>query len=119
MQITTDDWTVGRTALVAAIDAAAVLFLLGLYNPRRFNWALRILTGIGFLIFAAYLVYELFFTDDPIRLFESRGTASPRNALLGFVTMGLPCLAYTLRGWPFRPRDSKRAGDLESEQDPD
>jgi hypothetical protein len=51
-----------------------------------------------FLIYLSYLVYELFLSEAPFKLFEGRGAASPRNALLAFLAIGLPSLWYALLG---------------------
>ena len=47
---------------------------------------------------ASTYIYEFFFSDTPFRLAKSRSEASPRNALLGFMIIGLPSLWYAVFG---------------------
>lgn len=97
------DWTPAHTAIMAAIDVAGLSFVIALYDPVRFGWACRLVCAEVFLAYLAYLVHEWVFSQHPFRLAEARSVASPRNALLGFVVIGVPSLAYALTG-SFTPR---------------
>ncbi len=86
-------------AVLIMVELMCVCLLAGFWLPSRFGrWAFRILAGVVFLTYAGYLVYEFGFDDAPFKLLESEGEASPRNALLGFVIIGLPCLWFALFG---------------------
>lgn len=66
-----------------------------LYDFRRFWWATRSLTGLIFVGYAGYVVYECFFSG---RTFGSDGPASPQRAIAGLLIFGLPALWYTVFG---------------------
>jgi uncharacterized protein YegJ (DUF2314 family) len=93
-----DNWTGTSIAVVAALDAGCLLLVLVLYDPKRFHWAARGLTGMVFATYLAYLVYEFVLSGKPWLRRTPRGEAAPINALLGFVIIGLPALRYTLVG---------------------
>ena len=99
-----NEWDTARVLFVAAVEALLLLLTLALYDPRRFAWATRCVTGIVFCAYLAYAVDELFLSGKPFEIVAgSRSAATPRNALMGFVVIGLPCLWYTLFG-RFSPR---------------
>ncbi len=86
-------------AAMAVMEFMCIALLAGFWLPRRYrSWAFRSLAGTVFLAYAAYLVFEFFFSETPFRISERRSEASPRNALLGFFIFGLPCLCYALLG---------------------
>ncbi len=91
-----------RTPQAIAFSSVWVAFclvaILVVYDYRRFWWATRAFTAVVFALSTSYLVYEIFFSEHPFVLFQTRGEASPRNALLFFISMGLPSLWYTLYG---------------------
>lgn len=95
-------WTPLRVAIVAAMDVAGALFILGLYDPVRFRWANRAVCAGVFLAYVSYFVHEWVLSDEPFRLVERSSEASPRNALLGLLVIGVPCLLYGITG-SFRP----------------
>ncbi len=82
-------------ALVAVIDAIALLLAVGLYNPQRNEWALRMITGLVFTAYVAYLVVEVR-SGRPLLLTGSKREESLRNALLGLLLIGWPCIKFTL-----------------------
>lgn len=84
--------------LCAGTTFALLSAILMLFNPQRFSWAGRVVTGAIFGAYLAYAVHEWFFTDHTFRWKESRSTSSPRNALLGLILIGGPCLWFTIRG---------------------
>lgn len=99
MPLIIEEWTLSRAALMAGIEFMCLSLLAGLWLPAKIgNWAFRILAGSVFLAYASYLIYELFLSGAPFRLSGRRGEASPRNALLGFVIIGLPSLWFALKG---------------------
>jgi len=92
-------WTPTRVALTAGIELMCLALLAGFWLPARFgHWAFRGLAGLVFLFYSIYLVNQVFFGDAPFKLIEGRAGASPRNALLGFIVIGLPCFWFALFG---------------------
>jgi len=92
-------WTPTRVVVVIGMELMCLALLAGFWLPARFGrWALRSLSGAVFLAYGAYLIHEFLLTDKPFRMFGRPGEASPRNALLGFVVIGLPSLWFTLFG---------------------
>jgi hypothetical protein len=92
------EWSRTVVALVIVLDAIALLLAIGLYNPQRNEWALRIITGLVFTAYLAYLVAEVR-AGKPLLLTGSRGEESLRNALLGLLLIGWPCVKFTLTGF--------------------
>jgi hypothetical protein len=92
------EWTPAQIAVVGAIDVGAVFFVLGLRDPLRFRWACRLVCAEVFLAYLAYFVHEWVFSSHAFRLVEPTSAASPRNALLGLLIIGIPSLAYALTG---------------------
>jgi len=85
--------------VIGALEFLCVALLAGLWLPARFGrLAFRWVGGAVFAAYAAYLVFEFVLSDARFDLFEDSGKASPRNALLGLVTIGLPGLWYALFG---------------------
>jgi hypothetical protein len=116
-----------RVALVIFLDSLAILLALGLYSPRRNEWALRLVTGLVFVAYVVYLVEEVR-EGKPLSLAGNRGEESLRNAMLGLILIGWPCIKFTLLGFdgwrhddesgaPIHPDahrpDDLRSGDLE------
>ena len=93
-----DEWTLGRTLVVIGLSGAAVLYAGALAWPRRLRWAGRAVAGMVFVFYAIYAIDQWFFSDAPFRLAEVKSNASPRNALLGLLIIGVPALIYALRG---------------------
>jgi hypothetical protein len=107
MPLMVDSWSPKSNPLVFGLDVCALLLILALYDPKRFWWAGRGVTGIVFVAFLAYLADEVH-SGKPLRIgFRSEGT--PLNALLGLIFIGLPCLRYTLAG-RFRSDDESDSG---------
>jgi hypothetical protein len=95
MALTVDSWTLSApVVLVSGLDLAVLLLVVALYDPQRFNWAARGVTGIVFLAFVAYLIDELL-SGKSWRFGTRRETL---EALLGLLIVGLPCLRYSLVG---------------------
>lgn len=93
------EWTAPRVIFVSVVEAFLLCLILGLYKPQRFRWATRCATGVAFCVYLAYLVDEVFLRSKSAGVFSgSRSEASPRNAVAGFIAIGLPCLWYTIFG---------------------
>src|SRR5262249_17451525 len=107
MPMAIEQWTSARVALITGMEFMCIALLGGFWLPVRLGrWAFRGLAGAVFFSYAGYLIYEFFFSNAPFRVFGNRGEASPRNALLGFLIIGLPSLWYALLGrFTFRPPD--------------
>lgn len=94
-----EDWTPTKVALFIGVELVCLTLLAGFWLPPRLgHWAFRGLAGLVFFAYAAYLVHEFAFTDTPFKASSWRGEASPYNALLGFIVIGLPSLWFALRG---------------------
>ena len=122
MPLLIEQWTPVRLALVLIMELMCAALLAGFWLPERFGRCFfRILCGAVFLAYAGYLISEFFFSDKPFKLLQSRGEASPRNALLGFIFIGLPSLCYSLFGrFTFRPPESENdEHEPESDNDSD
>jgi hypothetical protein len=91
-------WSPMAVAMVAVVDTIPLLLAVGLYNPQRNEWALRMITGLVFTACVAYLVVEIR-SGKPLLLTGSHGEESLRNALLGLLLIGWPCIKFTLSGF--------------------
>jgi len=113
MPLCIDDWTLTSAVVMGGLELMCLSILAGFWLPARFGyWAFRVLTGLVFTVYLAYLIEEFFFTDKPFSLSSRSGSASPLNALLGFLLIGLPSLLFTLFGrFSFRadPSDEQLA----------
>ncbi len=84
--------------MLLAFWVIGIALILGMFNPVRFGWALRIVSGVVFVAYAAYLVAELMEGNGKLTMPGSRGEANPVNAILGLLVIGFPALMYTLSG---------------------
>ncbi|MEI6077796.1 MAG: hypothetical protein WCS94_19595 [Verrucomicrobiota bacterium] len=109
-----ESWTPARLFFMTGVELMCLTLLAGFWLPSRYgHWAFRGLAGLVFLAYAAYLVYEFFFTDKPFRIAWRRSEDSPFNALLGFIIVGLPSLWYSLFGrFTLRPTPPESAEDI-------
>lgn len=107
-----DDWTPVKVMLTAAWSLGCFAAIFALYDTSRFPWAARAVTGIIFLAYLAYLIYEFAFSGKPFEP-TRRSEASPWNSVLGFIIIGLPALWYTILG-----RFSLRKPEDPTDQDP-
>jgi hypothetical protein len=85
-------WTATAFLVVASVEVLLVAFILALFDPRRFKWAVRCVTAVVFCACLAYAFDAFFFAGD------SADTPSQKNAFMAFIAVGLPCLWYTLFG---------------------
>lgn len=74
-----------------------VCLLVGIWaRPKVSLVSFRILGLIVFLVYTWYVITEAFFTDRPSQVSESAGDSSLRNAILGLLVWGIPCLCFAL-----------------------
>jgi hypothetical protein len=93
------NWSASRIAVMVGIELMCLALLAGFWLPSRIGqWAFRGVAGLISLAYAAYFIHEFFFTNAPFRISGRRSEASPFNALLGFIVIGLPCLVYAVLG---------------------
>ena len=117
MPLAIEKWTPAAVAVMVVMEFMCVALLIGFWLPSRFgHWAFRGLAGLVFLSYSAYLIYEFFFADVPFRVSLLHGEASPFNALLGFIIIGLPSLWYLLFG-RFTLRAPNSEVEIESDDD--
>ncbi len=117
MPFLVEKWSLIAIVIMAGMELACVSLLMGFWLSAKVSrWAFRVLTGLVFLAYSVYLIYEFFFSKSSFRLIGSRGEDSPRNALLGFIFIGLPCLWYTLFG-RFTLRPSLQELDISKSDD--
>jgi hypothetical protein len=91
-------WTATRIIVVGASELAALLLVLGLWNPNRFKWALRGVSAIVFGICLTVTIEELFLSDKRFTIGGIvSGDAQPGD-LRGIIFLGTSCLVYTLLG---------------------
>lgn len=87
--------TTGWIVLIA-FELLSVFALLGLYDARRFNCCWRIVGGIVFAGYAAYLISMIisgqWFGDG------RRSSTTAINALIGLVVFGYPGFMYAVFG---------------------
>jgi len=99
MPLCVEKWTSTALLITAGMEALCLALLAGFWLPARIgHWAFRLVAALVFLAYTSYLVHEFFFTDAPLRFSGPRSQASPRNALLGYFIIGLPCFWYALKG---------------------
>lgn len=91
MPLLIEEWTPAGVAIMVMMEFICVAARAGFWLPKGIReWGFRGCAGAVFLLYAAYLLNEWIFTDKPFRMAERRSEASPRNALLGFIIIGLP-----------------------------
>ena len=92
------NWDAISIFWLTSIEILLVTLCLSLHNPVRFRWASRCVTAIVFCAYLAYLIDEVFLSGKNLMDSGNRSAASPANAILGFIAIGLPCLWYALLG---------------------
>jgi hypothetical protein len=94
-----DGWTLKRIGLAAGIELLVLSLLAGYWLPEKYaRIAFRIAAGLTFLAYVLYLIDKALFSKAPLTLTGSLGASSPRNAILGSIIIGLPCLWYSIFG---------------------
>src|SRR5215204_6805062 len=93
------EWTAPRVIFVSLVEVFLFSLILGLYDPQRFRWATRCVTGVVFCAYLAYVVDEAFLSVKGAGSASGgRPGLSPWKAIAGFIAIGLPCLWYTMFG---------------------
>jgi len=99
MPLMVDEWTLGRALVTGGMELMCFCLLAGFWLPARIGfWAFRILAGMVALAYAAYLVDQFCFSNKPFAVTGRRSDATPFNALLGFLIIGLPSFWFALKG---------------------
>jgi hypothetical protein len=93
-----DDSSFASLALTTIAAATSLLLFLGLYDPVRFQWALRCVTAVVFLAYLGYMIEMLLCEKGCIASPGDRSETSPIKVLFAFPIIGLPSLWYTLTG---------------------
>jgi uncharacterized membrane protein len=102
-------------AAIVLVDTFILLLVIGLYNPRRNQWALRCVTALVFLAYVAYWIDEL--REGKLLPSADRGVESILAATLGLVVIGWPCFKFTWRGFAvFNDSQDKDESEIDREQ---
>jgi hypothetical protein len=96
MPLSITEWNVTRIILITVMDMTALLLVIGLYNPKKFWWTLRVVTAIVFCGYLGMLIDELIHGDTTVKAML-RGD-SPLEVIKTFIGVGIPCLLYALLG---------------------
>jgi hypothetical protein len=108
-------WSIETAIVVIGVDAGVILLVVGLYNTKKFWWALR---GVTAIVFFAYLAYLL---DEFIRgHFTLAGLFTgdlPVEVLKTFIQIGIPCLLYALIGKFSRTKSEGRVEQIVGRRD--
>jgi Na+/proline symporter len=117
MPLLIEEWTPIGIVIMGGMALACLALLAGFWLPAHIGrWAFRVLAGLIFAAYASYLIHEFLFTDKQFKIVQSRGQASPRNALLGFVIIGLPCLMYAVLGrFTLKPPEPESESDMDDD----
>ena len=87
MPVMVEDWTLKMIAMMGGMELMCLALLGGFWLPTR---------AFVFLAYASYVLFEFFLSNGRPR--NGGSGATPLNALLGFVVIGLPSLWFALRG---------------------
>ena len=84
--------------VILLTDLVCIFLVIGLYNPVKFRWALKIVTMTIFLGTSYYLgaMVHDFIVNDTL-LSGGLGSASLENAIVIWGIIGLPSGFYTVR----------------------
>jgi len=64
MPLLVENWTLKLAAMIAGMEFLCIALLAGFWLPACIGrWAFRCVGGGGFAAYAAYLIYEFFFSD--------------------------------------------------------
>ena len=87
-----------RLAVVVLVDLFLLFLILGLYNTRRNEWALRCVTGSIFLAYVTYWAEEI--REGKLFPFSrDGGVDSVLAATAGLILIGWPCFKFIFRGF--------------------
>lgn len=94
MTFTDKNW---NQPLILFLDLVFALFALGLYDPRRYEWALRSVSGILCVGFSALFAQEFLLPGKPRQHDYFQGL----HLLFLFI---IPAGIYAVRGFPRRKK---------------
>ena len=94
---------------LSLLGLCGVCFFLALLNAQQFRWAPRVVTGIVALTYLFYVVDTYFIEGQSLSPAGRRSAASPGNANLGVLAIGLPCVWFTIFGRFGRPEEANKA----------
>ena len=80
------------------LGALGVCIFLALLNIKKFLWAARVVTGIVALCYVLYFAETYFIEKQSLTPSARKSAATPWNAIMGFLFIGVPCLWFTIRG---------------------
>ena len=85
--------------LISAVLAVCCLcgLLIGI-SPMRFGWTVIFVTGSVAVGYIWYFCDTYFGEGQALTPSARRSEATPWNAMLGFIFIGLPCMIFTVRG---------------------
>jgi hypothetical protein len=82
--------------VLAAFELLAIFSLFGLYDPERFKWCWRVVGGI---VFAGYLAYLIQMVSSGQWIGDGRRSSrTVINALMGLIVFGYPGFMYAFFG---------------------
>ena len=112
------EWTPWRVFVVSLVEALLLTCVLGLYDPLRFRWAMRCVTGVVCCAYLAYAIDQLFLSSESAGgVSGGRSATSSQNAVAGFIAIGLPCLWYTIFGrFTLRDKGHNQEGGPEAKE---
>jgi hypothetical protein len=83
-------WKGHWNPVIAGLDVTFLLYAAGIYDPKRFSWALRGFFAIVFLLFF-WMAVDEFLSENP-------GRKNYWNILHGLIVFGIPAGLFALRG---------------------
>jgi len=90
---------VTEALVLYGMSITCLALVLGLANPIRFQWALRIVAFIVFLVYIGYLASMIVgYAQEKEELISKRSATSVLSAVFGLVIIGYPSLKYMLVG---------------------
>jgi hypothetical protein len=100
LPLITNPSTVPGKIVLYLFSGTLLLAMLGLANPRRFQWALRMVAAAILLAYVAYAATEAvaWWHGKSFGLVAARSEPNFRNALWGLLVFGLPSLYFILKG---------------------
>jgi len=93
-----DEWTTPRIVGQIAFSLMALGMLVTTIAPKHGWWGIRLVAFVIFAGYFSYLINQFVIQDQSFDPTVARSSASPFNALLGFLFFGIPCLMYSLWG---------------------
>jgi len=99
LPLTIPSFTPKAVLSMTVLELIGMFLLLSMWTKGKIQKiAFRIVTGFVVIVYASYLIYEFFYSGHSLNDTGSSSEASPKNSLLGFIIIGLPCLWFTIFG---------------------